>query len=175
MLCQPLVHRQAVAFKATLPPVEPFERIRQLRQARGLSQEKLGVAVGFDVATARQRVHKIETNRVPLTTSTLLKIARALQTSPSDLLEGEGADGARGAARAPVGNEPRPSVDARILAQVIAALDDWAAGHRVQLAAPDKAEAVALLYPFFASHPDEPVKIAPAHENVLRLVTGGRR
>ena len=88
MWCQPSVYRQAVAFNATLSLMEPFERLRMLRLARGLTQEQLGLAVGFDQDQARQRVSKIEKNRVPLTTNDLRKFADALQTSPSDILDG---------------------------------------------------------------------------------------
>lgn len=95
MLCQQPVYRQSVAFNATLPLMEPHERIRQLRLARGLSQEKLGVAVGFDINQARQRVWKIEKNKTPITTADLRKFADALQTTPSDILDGAEEPGKR--------------------------------------------------------------------------------
>lgn len=88
MLCQHPVYRQNVAFNATLPLMEPFERLRMLRRARGLTQEQLGLAVGFDQDQARQRVSKIEKNRVRLTTTDLRKFADALHTTPSDILDG---------------------------------------------------------------------------------------
>ena len=83
MLCQHTVYRQAVAFNATIALMEPHERIRQLRLKRGLTQEKLGLAVGFDIGQARQRVHKIEKNAVQLTTNDLRRFAEALQTAGS--------------------------------------------------------------------------------------------
>src|SRR5258708_36399578 len=88
MWCQPSIYRQAVAFNATLPLMEPFERLRMLRRARGLTQEQLGLAVGYDQDQARQRVSKIEKNRVRLTTNDLRKFADALQTTPSNILDG---------------------------------------------------------------------------------------
>jgi transcriptional regulator with XRE-family HTH domain len=75
--------------------MEPFERIRVLRKMRGLTQEKLGIAVGFPEDQARQRVYKIEKNKTPLTSNDLRKFADALQTTAADILEGEDATGGR--------------------------------------------------------------------------------
>ena len=69
--------------------VEPHERLRALRLKRGLTQEELGLAVGFDIGQARQRVSKLETNKQPMTTDHLRKFADALHTTPGEILEGE--------------------------------------------------------------------------------------
>lgn len=89
MLCQLPVYRQGVAFNATIPLMEPSERIRQLRRAARMTQQKLGLAVGFDSGQAKQRVSKIETNKVPLTIDILRRFADALQTTPAGILDGE--------------------------------------------------------------------------------------
>jgi transcriptional regulator with XRE-family HTH domain len=75
--------------------MEPHEKIRQLRKARGLSQQELGVAVGFDEGQAKQRVSKIELNKVPISTGVLRRFAEALQTTPASILDGETTEGLR--------------------------------------------------------------------------------
>jgi len=79
-----------------------------------------------------------------------------------------------GPAPAPAGENGTATVNVRILAEVIGRVEEWSQKSGLELQPHDKAEAVALLYPFFTTHPDDPVMLAPAHENVLRLIIGGR-
>jgi transcriptional regulator with XRE-family HTH domain len=61
-------------------------RIRDLRVRKGLSQEKLADDCGLH----RSHMGEIERGRANVTLSTLLIVAKTLQTTPAALLEGLG-------------------------------------------------------------------------------------
>ena len=70
-------------------PVDPIDaamgqRLRMLRKERGVTQQQLGDGIGMTF----QQVQKYErgTNRIAI--STLFKIARVLQVSPTELIDG---------------------------------------------------------------------------------------
>lgn len=54
------------------------EKIRLFREFRGLTQEELGVAVGFKEDTAGSRIRKYESNTIAPKTKIRTAIARAL-------------------------------------------------------------------------------------------------
>lgn len=69
-------------------PVD-FAKIRQLREARGLTQAQAATAAGFDVRPelARQVWYTIEAGRRPnVTIDTLERVAHVLGVTASDLL-----------------------------------------------------------------------------------------
>jgi transcriptional regulator with XRE-family HTH domain len=71
------------------PPVgEPFEdfniTLRELRIARGLTQEQVAAAVG----TSQSHYSKIELGQVSPTIRTVRRIAEALSVDPIELLRG---------------------------------------------------------------------------------------
>lgn len=59
------------------------ERLRQIREHRGLSQGKAAKAIGVSVGT----IQNYERGRVAITTDRLQQLARALQCEPADLLQ----------------------------------------------------------------------------------------
>lgn len=61
-------------------------RVRQLRDKRGLSQERLGQVAGLD----RTFVSSIEAGRRNVTLVTIHKLAIALEVAPADLLQSQG-------------------------------------------------------------------------------------
>ena len=63
--------------------LEATKRIRDLRIAAGLSQDKLAKKIGY---TDRSTIAKIETGKVDLTQSKLVAFANALNTTPSYLM-----------------------------------------------------------------------------------------
>jgi transcriptional regulator with XRE-family HTH domain len=68
---------------ATIPPTKTVgERIREVRQSRGWSQERLAVEAGIYSRT----VQRIESGE-DFTFGSLTSIARALDVGPADLLE----------------------------------------------------------------------------------------
>ena len=71
---------------------ENANNIRQLRKARGWSQEELGARVGEDVTGAT--ISRLESGRMRLTHAWMVKIAKVLQVSVSELLA-ENASGIR--------------------------------------------------------------------------------
>ena len=58
--------------------------VRELRKARGLSQEKLALEIGMDLTS----VNEIERGKRNPTLMTIVKIAGALGVRPADLLSG---------------------------------------------------------------------------------------
>ena len=68
---------------------EPFEdfnvTLRELRDARGLTQEQVAEAAG----TSQSHYSKIELGRVSPTIRTVKKLANVLGVDPMDLLRGE--------------------------------------------------------------------------------------
>jgi transcriptional regulator with XRE-family HTH domain len=68
---------------------EPFDdfnvTLRELRDARGLTQEQVAEAAG----TSQSHYSKIELGLVSPTIRTVRKIAHALDVDPMDLLRGE--------------------------------------------------------------------------------------
>lgn len=64
-------------------PQEAFGRVlRQLRQAAGMSQEQLGLESGVQ----RNFISLIETGQNQPTVTTVFRLARALNISPSELI-----------------------------------------------------------------------------------------
>lgn len=61
------------------------ERVRVLRQARGLSQEALALAAGLD----RTYIGGVERGERNISLLNIQKIAQALNVSPADLLKFE--------------------------------------------------------------------------------------
>ena len=61
------------------------ERVRVLRQARGLSQEALALAAGLD----RTYIGGVERGERNISLLNIQKIAQALYVSPADLLKFE--------------------------------------------------------------------------------------
>lgn len=61
------------------------ERVRVLRQARGLSQEALALAAGLD----RTYIGGVERGERNISLLNIQKIAQALDVSPADLLKFE--------------------------------------------------------------------------------------
>jgi transcriptional regulator with XRE-family HTH domain len=61
------------------------ERVRTLRQARGLSQEALALAAGLD----RTYIGGVERGERNISLINIQKIAHALETSPAELLRFE--------------------------------------------------------------------------------------
>lgn len=61
-------------------------RVRRLRVARGLSQTELGQAINVTF----QQIQKYEAGTNRIAASTLLRIARALDVAPVELLTGDG-------------------------------------------------------------------------------------
>jgi repressor LexA len=59
-------------------------RIRELRKARGLSQEELALRIGGDTSTST--ISRIEAGRINLTQAWLEKIGSALGVNPIDLI-----------------------------------------------------------------------------------------
>jgi len=66
--------------------MEAYEKLRQLRERRKISQEELGVAMGYAPGQARQSVSKIERGLTKLTVDALVKGAEKLQVDPGQLL-----------------------------------------------------------------------------------------
>ena len=62
--------------------MELGEKLQQLRKTRGMTQEELGAKLGLKKAA----IHKYETGLVDLRSSTLEKLAAALDTTPAYLL-----------------------------------------------------------------------------------------
>jgi len=58
-------------------------RIKEMRKAAGLSQEKLGAALGLD----QSMVSRLERGQRPITLERLSAIAEALNVSVHDLIE----------------------------------------------------------------------------------------
>src|SRR6185437_12480051 len=86
MLCQRKNDRPDVAIAATLWRMEAYEKLRRLRETRKISQEELGVAMGYAPGQARQSVSKIERGLTKLTVDALVKGAEKLQVDPAQLL-----------------------------------------------------------------------------------------
>lgn len=65
---------------ARTPPLKPVFplRLKQARQAAGLSLEKLGTLAGIDIDVARSRVHRYENGIHSPDESTARALARAL-------------------------------------------------------------------------------------------------
>jgi len=61
-------------------------KVRQLREERGLSQERLGQIAGLD----RTFVSSIEAGRRNVTLATIIKLAKALDIDPGELVAGTG-------------------------------------------------------------------------------------
>lgn len=59
------------------------DRIRQLREARKMSQDELAQAVGYK---SRSTVGKIELGKMDITQSAVVAIAKALGTTPGHLM-----------------------------------------------------------------------------------------
>lgn len=67
------------------PKLKKFgERVRKLRKAQGLSQEKLAHLAGLH----RTYIGGIERGERNITLTNILRLAKALETSPSELLKG---------------------------------------------------------------------------------------
>jgi transcriptional regulator with XRE-family HTH domain len=58
------------------------ENLKRLRNAKGMSQEKLALATEVDY----QQIYRIEHGKINTTISTILSIARALNVHPKELL-----------------------------------------------------------------------------------------
>ena len=56
--------------------------VRELREKRGLSQEKLAFEIGMDLTS----VNEVENGRRNTTLRTIVKLAKVLGVKPSDLL-----------------------------------------------------------------------------------------
>ncbi|SFR86756.1 DNA-binding transcriptional regulator, XRE-family HTH domain [Sphingomonas jatrophae] len=64
---------------------EAPNRIRELRMAAGLSQQKLGDAIG----TSKMTVSDLERGKMELTLDYMRRLSRALSCAPADLLPEE--------------------------------------------------------------------------------------
>ena len=64
--------------------LEVGQRVRELRERRGLSQTTLGAAVGISF----QQIQKYERGVNRISASSLFAIAKALDVTPTDILEG---------------------------------------------------------------------------------------
>lgn len=76
--------------------MEAYEKMRRLREKRKISQEELGVAMGYAPGQARQSVSKIERGLTKLTVDALVKGAEKLQVDPAQLLTVQELDEAPG-------------------------------------------------------------------------------
>lgn len=63
--------------------IELYKNIKLKRMQLGLSQEELAKKTGY---TDRTSISKIESGKVDLTQSKILEFARALQTTPGELM-----------------------------------------------------------------------------------------
>jgi len=81
-----LAEKQSMLQTAPVDPIDAAmgQRLRILRKERGVTQQQLGDGIGMTF----QQVQKYErgTNRIAV--STLFKIARVLQVSPIELIDG---------------------------------------------------------------------------------------
>ncbi len=59
------------------------ERIKKLRQIAGLTQEELAAAIGYSHKTS---ISKIENDKLDINQSTVVALARALNTTPSIIM-----------------------------------------------------------------------------------------
>jgi transcriptional regulator with XRE-family HTH domain len=59
-------------------------RVRELREERGLSQERLGQRAGLD----RKTIYRIELAQYSTSIDHLMMIARVLEVPPADLMPG---------------------------------------------------------------------------------------
>lgn len=64
------------------------DRIRKLREFRGMSRAELGEAIGLSGASANNGIYAVENNGNATRSDTLFKIARVLGVSPGFLLDG---------------------------------------------------------------------------------------
>lgn len=82
--------QNASAFAEEIPVflVSVGDRIRKLREFRGLSRAELGEAIGLSGASANNGVYAIEMNGNATRADTLYKVARVLGVSPGFLLDG---------------------------------------------------------------------------------------
>lgn len=64
------------------------DRIRKLREFRGLTRAELGEAIGLSGASANTGVYALENNGAATRADTLYKVARVLGVSPGFLLDG---------------------------------------------------------------------------------------
>ena len=86
--------------RAMLADVAVGERVREIRQLRGISQAALGKAVGVTF----QQIHKYEVGTSRMAVSTLLTITKALRINPALLLD-DGVSGASSGGRLPLAEQ----------------------------------------------------------------------
>lgn len=88
--------------------LELYERIKERRQALGISQQELAELTGY---TDRSSIAKIEKGSVDLTQSRIAAFASALKTTPAYLMGWEDAPAATKPTPVPPGFEPLPEMD----------------------------------------------------------------
>jgi DNA-binding XRE family transcriptional regulator len=64
------------------------DRIRKLREFRGMTRAELGEAIGLSGASANTGIYALENNGNATRADTLFKVARVLGVSPGFLLDG---------------------------------------------------------------------------------------
>jgi len=64
------------------------DRIRKLREFRGMSRAELGEAIGLSGPSANTGIYALENNGNATRADTLFKVARVLGVSPGFLLDG---------------------------------------------------------------------------------------
>jgi ribosome-binding protein aMBF1 (putative translation factor) len=64
------------------------DRIRKLREFRGMSRAELGEAIGLSGASANNGIYALENNGAATRADTIYKVARVLGVSPGFLLDG---------------------------------------------------------------------------------------
>ncbi|TWB15621.1 DNA-binding XRE family transcriptional regulator [Nitrospirillum bahiense] len=77
-----MVHCQLADHHGDMKLKRPENRIREVRQALGISQEVLGERLGTDGS----QIHKLENGKLRLTLDWMVKIAEALGCDLADLL-----------------------------------------------------------------------------------------